>query len=76
MEAKTFNMYCEDLEVLREEKAQFPEYYNLMLEGIKDLSGNNLASFVYAVLNEVRNLGAEENTYKLKQRMIEKVNEL
>lgn len=78
MEAKekTRNMYFEDLEVLREEKADFVAYYNLLMDGVKNLKGNDMAGFIYGVLQDVKNLGAEEQKQATKLQMIEKVNEL
>jgi len=52
--------YLNDLEEMRGRKADFSEYYQKILNGINDLKGNDKPIFIYAVLNDIRQLGVSE----------------
>ena len=52
--------YLNDLEEMRERKADLLEYYHKILNGIDDLKGNDKPLFMYAILNDIRQLGIDE----------------
>jgi len=66
--------YLKDLEEMSERGADFAEYYHKLIDGVKDLEGNQRAIFVRALMDKIRNIGYENGKRAANEAMIKFLN--
>ncbi len=66
--------YLKDLEEMSQRGADFAEYYHKLLDGVKDLEGNQRAMFVWVLMDKIREIGYENGKRATNEAMIKFLN--
>ena len=69
-----YENYLKDLEEMSERGADFAEYYHKLLDGVKDLEGNQRAMVVWVLMNKIRDIGYENGKRATNEAMIKFLN--
>ncbi len=66
--------YLKDLEEMSNRGADFAEYHKKLLNGVKDLEGNQRYLFVWVLMDKIRGLGYENGKRATNEAMIKFLN--